>query len=70
MEDRDVRVNAVVLRTETQSGAVESHTSTVGLQGSSDQLEGGALTCSVQTNQTIALSSRHRQTREGRQRYF
>ena len=66
----DVRINAVVLRTEAQPVTVKSHLAPVGLQGSSHQLEGGAFTGPVQTNQPIALTSQHGQTGGEREFYF
>ena len=62
VEDRDVRVNAVDLRTEANPGAVKRH-STIGRpQSSSDQPEGGAFTSTVQSYQSKTFPGPHHQT--------
>ena len=58
-----VRVDAVVLRTEPDPVTVEGDTPAVGPQGPGDELEGGALTSSIQTDQTETLARPHVQTR-------
>ena len=59
----NVRVNAVVLRTEPDPVTVEGDTPAVGPQGPGDELEGGALTSSIQTDQAETLARPHVQTR-------